>query len=211
MDKTVPAFAGRLLDFIGGIEAPAGYDTIYANAQKRVAAFKARPITKRTIAEWISDGKRGQASSAAGRYQFMQATLKSLMTELGLRGSEVMTPDMQDRLGFHLLKRRGYDKYVAGSMSLQSFALNLSKEWASLPVLSAVTGAHRLLKRGQSYYAGDSLNKSLVTPERVEAILRTVKDAAPRVVVAAIAPPPDVETAPATKRGFFARLFGRAA
>ncbi len=48
-------------------------------------------------------------------------------------------------------------------------------EWASLPVLTATKGAHRQVVRGQSYYAGDGLNKSLVKPERVEDVLRAVR------------------------------------
>ncbi|MFL5607724.1 MAG: hypothetical protein ACJ8AD_14835 [Gemmatimonadaceae bacterium] len=207
MDKTVPAFAAKLLDFIGSIEAPAGYDTVYSNAQKRVASLKARPITKRTVAEWIADGKRGQASSAAGRYQFMRDTLKSLQKELGLRDQQVMDADLQDRLGYHLLRRRGYDLFMAGKLSVEGFGLNLAKEWASFPVLAAVQGAHLPLKRGQSYYAGDKLNRALVQPAAIEALLRS-KDA-PRVVAPPPPPPPDVpapEPCQPASAGFFMRL-----
>lgn len=42
-------------------------------------------------------------SSAAGRYQFMRATLKNLKKSLGLTGKELFSADVQDRLGFELL------------------------------------------------------------------------------------------------------------
>src|SRR5690606_23257866 len=114
-------------------------------------------------------------SSASGRYQFMRATLQGLARELGLRGAQLFDSNLQDRLGFHLLKRRGYEDYVAGRITRTEFGKRLAQEWASLPVLAATKGEHRDLKRGQSYYAGDALNKSLVSPAKVEAVLNKVK------------------------------------
>ena len=176
MDRTVPAGAALLLDFIGSIEAPRGYDVIYGNNQDKLP----KPITKMTIGELIdaqaSFTKRFK-SSASGRYQFMRATLQGLAQELGLRGTQVFDPDLQDRLGYHLLIRRGYKEFIAGKISRTEFGKRLAQEWASLPVLAATKGAHRDLKRGQSYYAGDALNKSLVSPAKVEAILNKVKTA----------------------------------
>lgn len=213
MNKTVPPFAAKVLDLIGKTEAPHGYDTVYSNAQLRDPGLKARPITTRTIAEWIRDGQRGQKSSAAGRYQFMRDTLKGLIPELKLTGNEVMNGDMQDRLGFHLLRRRGYDKFMAGTLSIEGFALNLAKEWASFPVLASGTkGAHRVLTRGQSYYAGDGLNKALLAPSVVEALLRS-RDAPPARTIVALPPsqpdvpaPVEAPAQPAPKAGFFMRL-----
>src|SRR6185312_4179042 len=109
-------------------------------------------------------------SSAAGRYQFMRATLLGLRSELNLRGSQLL----QDRLGYHLLLRRGYDDFMAGKISRTEFGKRLAQEWASFPVLTVCKGAHRQLNRGQSYYAGDGLNKALVKPEKVEAVLDEV-------------------------------------
>lgn len=51
-------------------------------------------------------------------------------------------------------------------------------EWASFPVLTDARGKHRDVARGQSFYAGDGVNKALVSPERVEAVLDQVKAAA---------------------------------
>ena len=176
MDKTVPAGAALLLDFIGGIEAPRGYDVIYGNNQDKLP----KPITKMTIGELIdaqaSFTKRFK-SSASGRYQFMRATLQDLSNELGLRGSQIFDADLQDRLGYHLLIRRGYNQYISGKISRTEFGKRLAQEWASLPVLAATKGDHRQLARGQSYYTGDPLNKALVTPAKIEAVLEQVKAA----------------------------------
>ena len=170
MDKNVPPGAAILLDFIGGIEAPQGYGTIYGNNQSKLP----KPLTAMTVDEVIGAGlgwARAYGSSAAGRYQFMNATLKGLKKELGLRGTQLLDANLQDRLAFHLLKGRGYDAFMAGTLPAVTFGKQLAQEWASLPVLAAAKGGSRNVTRGQSYYAGDGLNKSLVTPEAVEAVL----------------------------------------
>jgi len=176
MDRTVPAGAALLLDFIGSVEAPRGYKVIYGNNQDKLP----KPITKMTIGELIdaqvSFTKRFK-SSASGRYQFMRATLQDLSRELSLRGTQLFDENLQDRLGYHLLIRRGYNEFVSGKISRTEFGKRLAQEWASFPVLAATKGEHRQLTRGQSYYEGDALNKALVTPAKIEAVLNKVKTA----------------------------------
>lgn len=46
-------------------------------------------------------------SSALGRYQIVQKTLRGLRSELGLKGSDYFDASMQDRLAQQLLRRRG--------------------------------------------------------------------------------------------------------
>ncbi|MBA4161110.1 MAG: hypothetical protein C0515_03295 [Novosphingobium sp.] len=101
----------------------------------------------------------------------MTATLKGLLVPERLTGNELFDPDLQDRLGFALLDRRGYESFATGKMSVVAFGLGLAQEWASFPVLADCKGAHRMVVRGETYYAGDHLNKALITPETVEAIL----------------------------------------
>lgn len=196
MDRTVPPGAAILLDFIRGIETgrtdASAYNVIYANKQGKLP----KPITTMTVAELQGHQASGwpAKSTAAGGYQFMRATLGDLRKELGLRDSQRFDPNLQDRLGYHLLKRRGYEAFMAGKLSVQGFGLNLAKEWASLPVLAATKGGSRQVSRGQSYYAGDGLNKSLVKPEAVEALLASVLKAGSFPVP----PPPDIDHYPET-------------
>lgn len=179
---SVPAPARRILDFIGSKEAPRGYDTVFGNRMDRMP----KPLTTMTVDEVIAQGKWRTdtfGSSAAGRYQFMRATLASLKQTERLTGREVMTAAMQDRLGYALLLRRGYAKFMAGQLSVVGFGLALAQEWASFPVLATTKGAHRQVKRGQTYYLGDGLNKVLATAGEVEAVLNQVR-ALPAVTVA---------------------------
>lgn len=191
MDKNVPAGAAILLDFIGDIEAPKGYGTIYGNNQGRLP----KPLTSMTVDEVIEAGPgwtRAYKSSAAGRYQFMNRTLKDLKKELGLRGTQIFDANLQDRLAYHLLKRRGYESFMAGKLSVPAFGKLLAQEWASLPVLLDTQGSNRQVKRGQSYYAGDGLNKSLVKPEAVEAVIAQ----AVKANGIPVPPPPDIDHYP---------------
>jgi len=174
MDKTVPKPAAMLLDFIASKEAPRGYDTVYGNRMDRMP----KPLTSMTMKEILDQGKwrtKTFGSSACGRYQFMDATLRDLATVLDLKAEDVFTPDYQDRLALYLLRRRGYEKWISGRISDHEFMVGLGQEWASFPMPYQMKGAHRPVERGQSYYAGDGLNKALVNAEAVEAALTKAK------------------------------------
>ena len=212
MDKTVPPGAAILLDFIRQTEVGrsdrASYDVIYANKQGRLA----KPLTSMTYGE-VVDAQKGwsknHGSSAAGAYQFMRATLIGLAKEITvIRGDQVFDPDLQDRLGYHLLKRRGYERFVSGQISMTAFGKALAQEWASLPVLAPTAGQERTVARGETYYAGDGLNKALVKPERVEAVLRQVLEAAqkPASKAPVVAPDPAQPTPAAPAKSIAAAL-----
>jgi muramidase (phage lysozyme) len=170
----VPDDAQLLLDFIGGYEGPEGFDTIYGNNQDKLP----KQLTAMTIGEIVDaqpSWTRRFGSSAAGRYQFMRATLQGICKEVPtLRGDAVFNAGLQNRLGYYLLLRRDYQRFIDGKISTAAFGLNLAKEWASFPVLVACKGAHRVVNIGQSYYAGDGKNKALVAAEHVEDALARV-------------------------------------
>lgn len=181
MAITAPPGAAILLAFIRSVETgrkdSSAYTTIYGHNEAKLP----KPITSMAVDEVIAAGPgwtRAYRSSAAGAYQFMNATLKDLKRTEKLTGREVFTPAMQDRLGLALLRRRDFDGFMAGTIGLNAFGLGLAKEWASFPVLADTKGAHRAVARGETYYAGDKLNRALVTPEAVIEVLTQVKVAA---------------------------------
>ncbi len=227
MDRTVPAGAALLLDFIyradAGHAPPDCYLTIFGNRQK----YLPKPLTSMTLGEVIDAQKNWSnrawvrknwsagakaASSAAGAAQFMRDTLIGLAKEFSLSGMQPFDPDFQDRMAFKLLLRRGYNDFMAGKISRTEFGKRLAQEWASFPVLAPCQGAHGRLKRGQSYYDGDGLNSALVLPADVEAMLDRVKatksapqpaQEAPKPVPATPEPPkaqPAPTPAPVAKR-----------
>ncbi|WEX07362.1 hypothetical protein [Chelativorans sp. AA-79] len=199
MFNDVPAGAAILLAFVYETETsrtpPKCYEVIYGQKQRKLA----KPLTSMTLGDIVDEQRKwskNHGSSAAGAPQFMRATLIDLSKELSLRGDQIFDGDFQDRLAFHLLKRRGYEAFMAGKISRTEFGKRLAQEWASFPVLADCQGAHRKIKRGQSYYAGDGLNKALVAPEVVERLLDRVK-AAGKASRAPEQPSPVPEPSPA--------------
>lgn len=71
------------------------------------------------------------------------------------------------------LAGRGLGEYLAGTLSATQFAQRLSMEWASLPC--TIVDKRGRPATGQSYYAGDGLNKSHVTIPALMAAVRAVK------------------------------------
>lgn len=92
-------------------------------------------------------------SSAAGRYQIVRTTLRSLRKDLGLTGRELYDEAMQDRLAMALLERRGLSRWQQGEISDDAFITNLAKEWASLPTAE-----------GKGFYKGQ---RAAATPRQV--------------------------------------------
>lgn len=188
----------HLLDFIGRIEAAGNYDAIYGKAYSKhdLSQYTLNQILEQQR-QRINDG--GQ--SATGKYQFIRKTLKGLRDAMNLTGDEKFTPELQDRMAIQLLEWRGLKRWQSGRLSDEQFANNLAKEWASLPVIET----------GRSYYAGDGLNKSLITPEKVLECLRETRAGAPPPE-AAPKPTPKPQPAPPlpqeAPRGFWAWLKG---
>ena len=140
-------------------------------------------------------GARGgkEPSSAIAAYQFITPTLDSLKRDLKLSGTEIMNEAFQDDLAVALMNRRGHMKYLRGEMGPEAFANELAKEWASLPVVTRIRGSTRYVNPGQSYYAGDGLNKALHDPATVLAAVKALRDPNPLtsyVPPVAPAPPP---------------------
>lgn len=140
-----------LLDQIGQLEASGKYNIEYGG--------RALPLDKMTLGQVMAHQnarqKQGAASTAVGKYQFIDSTLKSIVDrnpkEFPL--SRKFDKAAQDRAAEILLERRGLQDYLSGKLSKEDFGESLSKEWASLPNP----------KTGKSYYDGDGLNKSLIS------------------------------------------------
>jgi len=182
MNPNVPRGAAILLDFIANLETnrqgQAAYETIIGYRNEKPGTLP-KPITQMTLEELLAEQKRWvknlkAPSGAAGRYQIIRPTLLSLIEEMKVPLDAKFTPDLQDRFGFALLKRRGWDRFASNAFSLRDFGNSLAREWASWPVLSAQAGAHRPVARGESYYAGDGINASLTKASNAEAVLAEV-------------------------------------
>jgi muramidase (phage lysozyme) len=193
MATAIPPPAYEIMKLIKSTETGRSDDTAYEVIFGHNEGKLTKPITAMTIDElqhWQPGFTKSFGSSASGAYQFMLATLRDLEKTLGLDGSDLFDAAMQDRLGYELLKRRGYKSWVDAKTSTDTFMIGLSKEWASFPVPSRMKGAHRTVDRGQSYYAGDGLNKALIAPDVVWLVCEAARK------LTEIPPVPEVPTKP---------------
>ena len=146
--KSAPAT--NLKHLIGWAEAGRnGYDAVQHGA--RIGPNK-RPtqMTIGQIKQWIR-ATPGQPH-AIGRYQFIPATLDTLVREIGFSANTVFTPDVQDRLADLLLEDAGYSLFVDGKVSRHQFMDNLAKIWAGFPTST-----------GRSFYHGYAGNYATIS------------------------------------------------
>jgi muramidase (phage lysozyme) len=128
--------------------------------------------------------KDGRKSSAVGKYQFIKSTLKECVGYLGCDPMRtVFSRDVQDALIIQrLIKFRKYDQWKAESIDTGKFMIFLAAEFASMPVPYDIPAGsiyknspRRNLKKGQSFYAGDGLNKANHDPDHLYQALEDIK------------------------------------
>ena len=151
-----------LLDFIAKFESRGNYNAYFRHARNDDNP-KLTSMKLKNVIQFQRDFVRnGSPSSAAGKYQIIRKTLETVINQLGLSPDTRFNGATQEQMGLHLLKGRGLAQFQAGSLSVDGFGNNIAKEWAGMPVLRSVTGANGFsLSPGQSFYAGDGLNKAL--------------------------------------------------
>jgi muramidase (phage lysozyme) len=144
-----------LLNLIGQHESGGDYNRVYGAGVKRM------PLTDMTINQVLAWQRNyvnnGSASSAAGKYQIIQDTLRGLKRDMGLTGNEKFDAAMQDRMAEVLVQRRVQASTRNGQVDESLLIRNLSMEWASLPKDNS----------GLSYYHGDGLNQAHASHDSV--------------------------------------------
>ena len=199
--------AQPVLDLIGRYESRGDYDIVYGGIPK---AQRPAKLTAMTIDQVIAWQKQvvaaGAASSAAGKYQIIRKTLEASIAALRMSGARLFDKAAQDQLAMHLLRGRGMQRFLDGQIDVDDMALGLAKEWASLPVPHDMKGASRQIKAGQSYYAGDGLNKAHATVAEVEKALLVARERYRSRVPAPVSRVPVTDATTATGGGFIAAL-----
>ncbi len=167
MQKAQQLYTSELLNTIAKVESKYNYNAYFGNSANTSVQFTAMTVDE--VLAWQAQFvAQGNASSAVGRYQFIDSTLRGLVTQLNIAGTEVFDEALQDKLAVALLERRGIRDYVDSKISREEFAHNLSKEWAALPKTIGENPE-------QSYYAGDGLNKAQVSVDEMFASIATVR------------------------------------
>lgn len=132
---------------------------------------------------------------AVGRYQLIPNTLNDAITKLKLNINDKLNEEMQDKIFDEYLiklKRPKIIAYLEESGTVQDAMYAASLEWASIGVEKGkrisdkitkdkdgniTSREKRYAKGGESYYAGDGLNKAHITPEKIKKTLEDSKNA----------------------------------
>ncbi len=135
-----------------------GYDVTYMNNRYGIPS---RPISQMTLDElhqyqrqMLNNPDNRARSSAVGKYQIVGTTMRNLERQMGLNGSEVFSPDLQDRMARRLIQDNGLSAYQAGKITPQQFQDFLATQWDSVPASAT----------GKTMHGG----RLGMTPERVQ-------------------------------------------
>ena len=144
-----PGPDSKVLDLIGKVESGNNYNILVGG--------KIEPqLTNMTIQEVLNFQtgmkRRGHESTAVGKYQIINKTLAGRVSAGAAKLTDKYDPSTQDKLAISLKNVRGREKFKQGKISVDQYADNLSKEWASLPY-----------KTGRSFYDKVGSNKSLIS------------------------------------------------
>ncbi len=150
--------AAQIRNLIAAAEAgPAGYNAVQYGARVKPPRLPTQ-MTVAQIYQWIDDTP-GQPH-AIGRYQFIPATLRRLVTKVGVSPQAMFSPDVQDKLANALLVEAGFNAMQTGEISRHTFMANLAKIWAGLPT-----------SNGKSHYDGYAGNKATMSWARFDAAM----------------------------------------
>jgi hypothetical protein len=151
----------KLRDLIGSAESKRnGYNAVQLGAKIKPSKVPTQ-MTLREIYAWIEATPNQQ--HAIGRYQFIPATLKRLVTSAGIGLDETFSSKVQNKLCDILLLEAGYEDIVSGQISRKTFMNNLAKIWAGLPNSS-----------GKSHYDGYAGNSASITWTKFDAEMQKI-------------------------------------
>ena len=165
-----------VLDYITQFESKGGdYNILYGGYKGDTGI----PLTEMTVQEVLDfqEKMKSSGSSAVGAYQLINKTLLEEVKKQGISLDSTFTPELQDELIVGRLRRtRKLDDFVNGNISAEEFSLPLSQEFASIPLLKDYEdGNGKMHRKGQSYYAGDGMNKALVDTDSLSQVLNEIQ------------------------------------
>lgn len=165
-NKEQSAFGSFMNNIMGG-ESGGNYNAFHGHGSNNRVRF-----TDMTVGEVLDWQKRGDwrhmgaGSSAVGKYQFIESTLRDTVRAAGIPLDTKFTPAVQDQLIFQrLVQTRGMKDFLEDKISAEQFLdSGLAKEFASLKKTS-----------GRGEYDGDGLNKASISSRKTLAALMAFK------------------------------------
>lgn len=117
---------------------------------------------------------------AVGRFQIIPSTLCGAIETINLDKSSLFNKETQDLIFNEYIikiKRPEIINYLESSGSVKDAIYSWAKEFASAGVEKGrPISRNRIAQGGESYYAGDGLNKAHLTPEQMIKALEESKN-----------------------------------
>lgn len=157
---------------IGAKESKNDYSAYNSTKSGKLKAFYNTGLADMSLGEVMAKQASGEIL-AAGRFQVIPSTMKMAAKSLKLDPSAKFDKAMQDKIFEYLIthKRPEIKKFLDGGGSLEDAQLGAAKEWAALPVAPGTRlNSGQIAKGGESFYAGDGLNKSGVSVEQTQQV-----------------------------------------
>ncbi len=166
--KETSAF-GQFMNEIIGVESGGNYNAFHSNGNNSRVRFT--DMTVQEVLDWQKNGewrRMGAGSSAVGKYQFIEGTLRDVVRASGIDPNTKFTPAVQDKLIMHrLFTTRKMKDYLEGKISDEEMVdKHLAAEFAGLKKTD-----------GRGVYDGDGLNKASLSARRTIAALQQFKAA----------------------------------
>ncbi len=163
-DAATKGKVGKLLDFIARYESGGNYQII-------VGGKTIEGLTKASIEDvlQLQDAMKakGMKSTAVGRYQYIQSTLRDTARQMGLDAkSTIFDEKTQDSLAIETLRRLGLEQWLDGKMDDGTFLNKIARIWAAIPKTS-----------GESHWKGVGDNKAGTTTQVALNTLQDIKTA----------------------------------
>jgi muramidase (phage lysozyme) len=103
-----------------------GYDVVYGYAGTP------KPASQMSLPEVRQQQDKMNGPTPVGRYQINKDTIDTESKKLGLNGTEIFSPDLQDRMARQLLVGHGWNDFMSGRITGPQFGQKLSPVWSSL-------------------------------------------------------------------------------
>lgn len=121
-----------LLDLIHSVETQKdGYNAIYKGKHSNLSSMSIKEVielSKKNRDDRQAAGDK-RASSAAGRYQIINKTLRNAAKQMGISEDTIFSEDVQDSIAVYLARQAGLDKFIEGKMSIEEFKPKMTHLW----------------------------------------------------------------------------------
>ena len=142
----IPDAQGKaVLDTLSAGENAPSYDTVYGSGHFGMPRI---PVSQMTVNQALAyqhqladavkaanarpGAKHWIVASPVGKYQFTAGTLRLYLKHGIIKGDTVLTPEIQDRLGYQRLLEAGLDRYRNRQIDERQFQANVANAWRTV-------------------------------------------------------------------------------